>query len=493
MCGISGIYSVNHKLRAEYIKDMADTLRHRGPDDEGFLAVDTKTEKCFLLTGEDSKVEGIRIESFNQPVNLLFGHRRLSIVDTSSAGHQPMSNEDKTIWIVYNGEIYNYLELREELKNLGYKFKSNTDTEVLLTAYEEWGESCLNKFNGMWAFVIYDKRKNILFGARDRFGVKPLYYYLDSNFLAFASEIKAFFKLSFINIGVNRKLIFDYLMFSSNDHGEEGFINNVYELQPSFYFTYDLLRNKFTNNKYYELKYFDNWENFDEKKANEYIALTRQLIVDSIHLRLRSDVPIGSCLSGGLDSSTIVCVVNKLLEEGNIEQIGNSQKVFTSCYEKNSIDESKWAKKVVNQTKTSWYQTFPKADDLIKDIEDIVYYQDIPFSSTSIYAQYRVIKLAKECNIKVLLDGQGGDEIFAGYPTYYRSFFAEILKNLSINSLVGEIRNINNSSVAGRYIIPFIIRVIKSKIIPPFLKEIAPEKKIGILDYLNYDFYIKHR
>ncbi|MFQ5964403.1 MAG: asparagine synthase (glutamine-hydrolyzing) [Candidatus Scalinduaceae bacterium] len=494
MCGIAGILSNKQNNRPEWIINMTNTLRHRGPDDEGFLAIDTRKKEIYQLAGKDSKVNYSRIEEFNQNVDLFLGHRRLAILDTSSLGHQPMSNRDKTIWIVHNGEIYNYIELREELKALGYNFNTNTDTEVLLAAYEEWGENCLTKLNGMWAFVIYDKRKNVVFGSRDRFGVKPLYYYINSDLFAFASEIKSLIKIPYIKTSVNSNAVFDYFVFNWQENEEEGFFKNIFELQPSCGFYYYPSTKTFKKWRYYTLRYSENWEKFDERKFNEFTERISGLISNAVTLRLRSDVPVGTCLSGGIDSSTIVCIVNKILENECMVQIGERQKVFTACYGDNeAIDETKWAKIVAERTRTSWYQTFPNDTDLLEDLEDIVYTQDIPFGSTTIYAQYRVMKLAKEANVKVLLDGQGADELFAGYQAYYRTFFAEILKNLTISTFVRELKNLDNSPLNIRFLFTSMVKLYCARLFSPNLKKLVFRMTSKECKYLNADFWNNHK
>lgn len=215
MCGIAGIYSFRESVSSELIKKMTDTLRNRGPDDEGFLAVNLTSGKVFNLTGAESKTPGRGIKEFNEPANLFLGHRRLSIIDLSSAGHQPMCNEDETLWIVHNGEIYNYIEIRRELEPSGHRFKSQTDTEIILHAYEEWGTECLRFFNGMWAFVIVDLNRNRMFCSRDRVGVKPFYYIHDGKRFCFASELKALLELDGIEIEPNEQIIADYLFWPS--------------------------------------------------------------------------------------------------------------------------------------------------------------------------------------------------------------------------------------------------------------------------------------
>lgn len=494
MCGIVGIFNCKRDVSPKWVIKMTGTLRHRGPDDEGYLAINTRTKEVCPLTGNDSKVNCPRIEAFNGNADMFLGHRRLSILDLSSHGHQPMSNKDKTIWIIHNGEVYNYVELREELKNLGHRFHTNTDTEVLLAAYEEWGKNCLNRLNGMWAFVIYDKNENILFGSRDISGVKPLYYYIDSDFFAFASEIKSLITIPIINTLVNSNAVFDYFAFNWQENEEEGFFKNIIELQPSYGFHYYLSTKTLKKWRYHSLRYYEGWEKFNVDKSAEFATRNAELIFNAVASRLRSDVPVGTCLSGGLDSSIVVCIINKILENESVAQIGERQKVFTACYENNNvIDESKWADIVVERTKTSWHKTFPNSKEFLDDLEDLVYTQDVPFGSTSIYAQYRVMKLANEANVKVLLDGQGADELFAGYQAYYRTFFAEILRNLNINAFIRELRNLDNSPLNLTLLLISLIKLYSVRFFPSPLKRLVFKKNNKEFNYLNADFFNAHR
>jgi len=493
MCGIAGIYGFKRKPENEWIRRMTDVLGHRGPDDEGFLAVDAKSREAYHLTGADSKVPGTRIGDFDRSVDLLLGHRRLSILDTSSLGHQPMPNGSNTLWIVYNGEIYNYLELREQLKDLGYEFRTNADTEVLLAAYEQWGEDCLNRFNGMWAFVIYDSRKNVLFGARDRFGVKPFYYYCDDERFVFASEIKAIVSLPFIDREINPRAVFDYLVFGFQETEEEGFFKNIVELMPSCAFRYNLSSNSMEKWKYYSLETADRWESFDEAKLGEYQSKVRDLLCKAVAMRLRSDVPVGSCLSGGIDSSAIVCIIDQLLRKNGIKQVGSRQRVFTAAHGLEAIDESKWANIVVEQTKTKWHKTVPKSSEFLVDLEDLVRTQDIPFCSTSVYAQYRVMKLAGERDVKVLLDGQGGDELFTGYHRHYGVFAVEMLRRRAIVSFLREWNCAKHSPISRKYLIASLIRITGAKALPASLRAVAVKTTLKQCGYINPEFWSEYK
>jgi len=491
VCGISGI--VAGSIEKEWIESMNTKLKHRGPDDEGYLLVNTKKKIFEERGGKDSKVPLKHVqEQVNFEIDLVFGHRRLSILDLSPAGHQPMKYEKNgdVVWIVYNGEIYNYLELREKLIKEGYEFKTNTDTEVLLASYLEWGFDCVQKFNGMWAFVIYDVGKNLLFGSRDRFGVKPLYYIHKNGYFVFASEIKAILSLPFVKRVVNERILFDYLVFGLSEHTAETFFKDVYRLEPSYNFILNLDNNKLKLERYYRLGYNDSAGVFKQRSFEAYVRKTNELVEKAIDLRLRSDVPVGTCLSGGIDSSVIATVINKLIHEKELPQIGKIQKVFSACYEEQDIDECDYAELVVENTKTEWHRTFPTSEEFLKDLENLIYIQEEPFGSTSIYAQYRVMKLAKEKGVKVLLDGQGGDELFTGYPMYYASYFIELFRNFRFLTLFRELRNLRNSPASLKDIVLFLIRRISVKF-PIEIKLKLLEISQSEMRYLKKEFIKK--
>jgi asparagine synthase (glutamine-hydrolysing) len=357
----------------------------------------------------------------------------------------------------------------------------------------KWGEKCIEKFNGMWAFVIYDSRKNIIFGARDRFGVKPFYYFLGQNYFAFASEIKAILKLPFVQKSINPSAVFDYLILGMEEIEEESFFKNILELRPSHAFTFDLSCNKFTKWKYYTLEYTDRWEKFKSNSAAEYISEIQNLLIRSVEIRLRSDVPVGSCLSGGIDSSTIVCIINRLLQKKSIGEVGKQQRVFTVGHEVEEIDERKWAAMIVDHTRALHQISIPKSDELQNDIEDLVRTQDFPFGSTSIYAQYRVMKMAKEAGIKVLLDGQGGDELFAGYKGFYGVYAFEILKNMDFYTFAREYKHIGNAAVGSRALLSFLCKVFAANIIPKSLMQFSIKSLIRESGYIKPEFWNKYK
>jgi len=430
MCGICGIVSLDNKpIDVSVIKNMADTVRHRGPDGEG-----------FLLAHKESGAWQTSEEIANGNWQIALGHRRLSIIDLSNAGCQPMSYANGQYWIIHNGEIYNYLELRTELESMGYKFNSHTDTEVILAAYDKWGKECLGRFNGMWSFAILDTKNNQLFCARDRAGVKPFYYYFAPNgthgkVFVFSSEIKQLFCHPSVKKSVNDGTLYDYLIYGLLDHSDQTLYKGIRQLRGAHYMIIPLHNN--TSWTPAPIKYWD--INLSNKLNNwsdaQYIERFKELFENSIRLRLRSDVPIGSCLSGGLDSSGIVSIVNKLLKEQGKTEL---QKTFSSCFDDPKYDERRYIEKVIEFTKVTPHYVFPKGERLLEELDKLIWHQDEPFGSTSIYAQWNVFRLAKENGVTVMLDGQGGDEILAGYPTYMGVYFIQLLKQARLLRLTKE-------------------------------------------------------
>ena len=451
MCGIAGIINFSGKVQniPLHIRTITDTIRHRGPDGEGFLfsngseliAAYGKETPEEIISSSLNYAPGVSLENIQtDTIEFSFGHRRLSIIDVSPAGHQPMCDAEKQIWITYNGEIYNYVELREELKQKGFSFRTNTDTEVILQSYLQWGKECVNHFNGMWSFVIYDSRKNLLFGSRDRVGVKPFYYYQDKNVFAFASEQKALLKLPFIKSGINFKAASEFLAGDIYfiERGEQNMFENIFELLPAHNFRIDLKTKSFQKWKYYSLPSKTTFTDFDEKKFNEYRNEAERLLVSSVKLRLRSDVPVGSCLSGGIDSSAIVGIMGKLISSGEKVNLGGRLNVFTLKFNEPGIDESPWAKYIVDQTNAEWNLVTPSADDLLKDFQDMNYAQDIPVCTTGTYGQFQLMRRAKEKGIKVILDGQGGDELFGGYLSHSIVLWKELLRKGKTGRAISE-------------------------------------------------------
>ena len=406
MCGIFGIFG---SLDKELLDAMSKALRHRGPDDVGFF--------------------------FDN--NVALGNTRLSIIDIEK-GHQPIYNEDGTIWTVFNGEIYNFQELRVELEELGHKFYTNSDTEAIVHAYDEWGENCVNKFNGMWAFAIWDKNKKQLFLSRDRLGIKPLYYYFDGKRLIFASEIKAIILDKSISRIPNDRTIYEYLVHGLHDYTEQTFFSQIKRLLPAHNLLVD--ENGVQVQRFWDIQYVNN--EIESSRMDDDVCAERflELFKDSVRLQLTSEVPIGTCLSGGLDSASIAYMINQLLVLNTevIKVIGEQQKTFTACFEDEQIDERKYAKEVIAQTRANGNFVLPSSEQLWEDIRKLVYFQEEPFMSSSVYAQWCVMKLASQ-KVKVVLDGQGGDELFAGYALYYLAFIHDLWKGKKIGSFIKEL------------------------------------------------------
>jgi len=433
MCGIFGIFSPALPGNAA-VKRSLDSIRHRGPDDEGYTLINSRTNASLFVSGPDTCSE-LRDEHRDildvdlKSYDMLLAHRRLSIIDLSCKGHQPMSYADGDVCITYNGEIFNYRELRTELQLSGYRFDSDSDTEVILAAYHKWGQRCVNRFNGQWAFCIYDRRHSKLFCSRDRFGIKPFYYWFDGRTFAFASEIKSLLTLPFIRSEINRPLIPNFVIFHELDTCGETLYQGIFQLAPSHNLIFDLEGKDLRAEKYYELNYLDEMGDYDHQKALRYADDIRDLLIDSVKIRLISDVPVGTCLSGGLDSSSIVVIISKLLKEGGIkqDQIGDKQKTFTVSYDDPSVDEKIHADRVIRHTNVDSYFSYPTAQGLWEELDRFLYHQDGPCLSTTFYAGWDVMRLASR-RVKVVLNGQGGDELLGGYLHYEILYLADIIR-----------------------------------------------------------------
>lgn len=442
MCGIAGIAlkrNVTFNLK-ETIHAMSQSIKHRGPDGEGFLLandsvtipVSSKDTPSFKAS-EFNYIPQKNISEVNGEFNLAFAHRRLSIIDLSETGHQPMALNEGKYWITYNGEIYNYLELKKELELEGVKFISSSDTEVVLQAYKNWGVDCLEKFNGMWSFCIYDVEKHELFCARDRFGVKPFYYVDNQNVFAFSSEQKAFIKGGLIKAEMNEKALHNYLINNRMEPEENNFFEGVKELWPGHYLMYNLKSHQTHTYRYFKLEPDYDYET-DLLSNDELIAQVREKLVNAVNLRLRSDVPVGSCLSGGVDSSVLAALMSK--------NQSNPVYFFTSVFKNKEGDESYFADLMAKHVKGIHKTIEPNEEGLMKELETLVYSQDVPIWDTSTYAQYKVMELAKQNNIKVVLDGQGADELFAGY---HHHFVAKWNYMLSYGNIFGMLSDMSQS------------------------------------------------
>jgi asparagine synthase (glutamine-hydrolysing) len=454
MCGITAIFGIQKPINALLIKKMTNLLRHRGPDDEGFVVFQEKNlDNRFSATpfaGQDTP-EAVRgacypytslavlDEDEENQSSLVFGHRRLSIVDLSPAGHQPMCTPDERFWIVYNGEIYNHRELRKELESLGCRFSSHADTEVILHSYALWGKECLHRFNGMWAFVIFDTHTGKIFISRDRFGIKPLYYWHSvEGFVAIASEIKAFIPLPGWNPKINGPRVYDFLISNCTDHTCETLFQDVFQLRGGEAIEVNIkdLDKPIPVYRWYELKSPPFNGNYSQA-----IQQFSELFSDSVKLRTSVDVPIGSCLSGGLDSSSIVCIVNQLLKKENCADI---QHTISSCSEIELYDERVFIEELTGNRSIFSSYVYPSFDRLTEILDDIIFSQDEPFGSASIFAQWLVFEAAHTQNLKVMLDGQGSDEQLSGYDLVYPYWFAYLCKSGRWMEMCREIKAVRN-------------------------------------------------
>lgn len=409
MCGISAIINrCKEPVDDSRIKAMTDIVGHRGPDSDGYFSSD----------------------------NFALGHRRLAIIDLSPTGNQPMHYLNRYT-IITNGEIYNYIELREELKKEGYSFRSQSDTEVILAAYDHWGFECVNKFNGMWAFVLYDSRKKIFFCSRDRFGIKPFYYTLMNNHFLIGSEIKQFTTQPGWQAHLNHRRAYDFLVYGVRNQSRDTLFNNISQLPGGHNLVYHL------DSDNYEITQWYNPETAIRTNSPDFIEAQKQfseIFTDAVRLRLRSDVKVGSCLSGGIDSSSIVCLANRLLRQ---EKAQDRQETVSSCFDIREYDEQAYINEVIQKTGVIPHRVYPRVDDLFNYLNRIIWHQDEPFVSTSIFAQWEVFKRAAENNITVMLDGQGADELLGGYHIFYGKFLARLIMPQKWARLITEVKHIN--------------------------------------------------
>ena len=406
MCGIAGIISrEKENISISLLKGMTDVIAHRGPDGDGHW--------------------------INEKGTVGFGHRRLSIIDLSHQADQPMHYIGRYT-IVYNGEIYNYLELKKDLEKEGSYFKTFSDTEVLMALYHKHKENCLQKLDGMFAFVIYDQHENKIFAARDRFGEKPFFYTYDQNkHFVYGSEIKAITACTG-NTSLNSQMMYNYLAFGSlinKGDDSETFYRGVKRLPHAHYLLLDVATLQLEIKRYWDI---------DTNNVDKGISLQdakdrlKELFYTSVNRRLRSDVNVGSSLSGGLDSSLIVCVIDDLVKKGkadhSFESSSFKQKTFSARFPGFKKDEGSFMQMVIDETAVEPHFVYPDGQQLVDDIDKLMYFQEEPFGGASILVQNEVMKLAKQNHVTVLLDGQGADEILAGYHGYYPAYFRTLEK-----------------------------------------------------------------
>jgi len=459
MCGITGVFNCKNSVNIENFYKAHLKIRHRGPDDEGFLC--NINNELQLLRGDDT-IGAFHtrkhIKSIKQS-SLVIGHRRLSILDLSSRGHQPQSYRDN--YIVFNGEIYNYIEIREELKEFGYTFNSSSDTEVVLKAYHKWGPSCFSKFNGMWAMAIYDSQTNSVVLSRDRFGQKPLYFIIENDCLVFSSENKFIRKFYDDKFTVNDDYINDYINKGIADHNDSSAFEKISELEPGNYLKFDA--GGISIKRFWDFE--PSFKRFSEEDA---LSQFSTLFEDALKLRMRSDVEVGCLLSGGLDSSLIVCLLHAL---GYIED--NKFQTFSAVFEEKEYSEKRYMDLVQSKTNCKANFIYPKKEGIQDKMNTLLFHAEMPFRSLSFYSKYQIYQsVANDSNIKVALIGQGSDEAFGGYTADYYT---------AITSYLGSFQLKKASAL-----IKFLLRerkISKKQILLSVLKRINP----GILSSKYYN------
>ncbi len=400
MCGIVGFIEVNKSNKSkDIIKKMTFKLRHRGPNDYG-------------------------IETVSEKPSVYFGHTRLSIIDLTHAAHQPMQTNDKNLTLIFNGEIYNYIELRDELSLSGVKFKTKSDTEVVLRAYEKYGVDCFNKFNGMWSIAIFDNRCGTLILSRDRFGKKPLYYYQTKSSIIFASEIKSLFEHPDVSKKPNFKKIYKYLSTNYRyiDIDEESYFQDIFSIPKS---SYVVISSDFNMevHRYWSLDISNINENISD---NDAVSKFREILIDSVKIRLRSDVKVGCMLSGGLDSTSITSIAYKILN--------NPIETFSGITgdTKGIYDETEYIEEVVNDINAKSHYIHIKPEDIFDTINEMLDFHDEPICTVSWYGLYLINKKIKSMDVPVILNGHGGDELLGGYWDHYHYNFYDIKDNKDI-------------------------------------------------------------
>jgi asparagine synthase (glutamine-hydrolysing) len=404
MCGIAVICGINGKpAETTTLERMTEILVHRGPNDSGYY--------------------------FDGPVGL--GFRRLSILDLSPAGHQPMISEDGRFVLVFNGEIYNYVELRKELIDAGYRFRSTGDAEVLLNAYRHWGIDCLPKLNGMWGFFVYDRTRRILFGSRDRFGVKPLYVYRAREQFLFASEIKAIRASGVYRGGVNWKMASRFLLEGRFDETRESFYEGIESIPAGSAFELDL-NGTWKSWMYWDLDRIRGADSQDP--AHEFA----ELFEDAVRLRVRSDVPVGVCLSGGLDSTSIICAAARQRAETNRSAAGGPLLAF--CYMAKEYDESRYISDTLAVSGAKLHVLDTNPGELWDSLTRMLWYQDEPVHTMTAVVGYHLMRLVAANGIRVVLNGQGADETIGGYSSFFSDYWRELLSRGRWRQTITEIR-----------------------------------------------------
>ena len=435
MCVITAVFNKG-RLSSTDLREANQVIAHRGPDDEGYFLW-RQGRSIQIFAGPDtaqqtrSAFQYTDLPDHETDWQVGIGHRRLSIIDLSPGGHQPMHYPEAGLVIAFNGEVYNYIEIREELTRAGHQFHTGSDTEVILHAWAEWGARALPKFNGMFAFVMLDIRNNLLYAVRDRFGVKPLYYTNTPGYLALASEVKQLRVLPEYRFRLNEQTAYDYLQYGLIDHAPTTFEEGVQQLMPGHFLTLDMNTGQSGISRWYELVPTP-WKGTQREAAEQFLDLLK----DSVRLRLRSDVPVGSALSGGLDSSAIVCLMRGVLQDQGLAN--HPIETITSCFEDKKYDEWHFAEVVVKSVGARAHRVYPTLEKLQVDLDNLLWHMDHPFGSTSQFSQWCVFEEARRQGLTVMIDGQGADEQLAGYGGNDLALYAGLLAKHRYGKLAWE-------------------------------------------------------
>ena len=423
MCGLVGIVEPpSARAHEEVVRRMLSVLSHRGPDDEG-----------TYFSGQ-----------------VAFGFRRLSILDLTPTGHQPMSTGDGMVTIVFNGEIYNFIELRQELQARGHTFRSSGDSEVLLRSYLEWGPQCLERLNGMWAFVVHDRRTNTLFGARDRFGIKPLYLYRSGGRLVFASEIKSIRASGCYEDQLNYAVARSFLVDGRLDETPDTFFRGIRQLPAACCFRYSI-----ENADYQESRYWNIRDSAAHKKEH-FAERFAELFEDAVRLHMRSDVPVGIHLSGGLDSTSIACASARVRKETNA-----SGPLFAFSYIAPEFDESEYIRATAAQTGAQLIEFKTSPHELWADLERMLWFQDEPVHTLTALVSFQLMRATAEHGIKVILNGQGADETIAGYPNYFHNYWHGVARSSGLRQAFREMAAnsaVHNGKAPARLLAQLLVR-----------------------------------
>jgi len=469
MCGIGGIVA-REGVAPQRLHAISESIRHRGPDDEGYVSL--RRDGSFEAFRGDGTVEELggmpHWSTANSELTLALCHRRLSIIDLSAAGHQPMLSDDGNLALVFNGEIYNYLEVARELESLGYRVASRGATAVLLAAFEAWGPACVDRLRGMWAFAVYDRRRRRLTLSRDRFGIKPLYYARSGGAFVFASEIKGVLVALPGDPRGSVAEVVRLLTWGGLDYDENTLFEDVHSVPPGCNVHVDGRDLTVSRESYYDVaRRTDRFEGSLEEAVDEY----RTRFDEAIRLHMRSDVRVGACLSGGLDSSLIVA-------RAACER-GGQLPTFTAAYDDPAVDERKYVDlQASHSNRLEPHFVTPGADSLLEDMDNLVWAQDQPLASSSPYAQWAVMRLAATNRIKVLLDGQGADEGIGGYSYFAGVRFLELIRSGRVVDAVAEARRIRDRR--GVAVLPEVGRAAFPQLPSALRRRVRGWRRLGV-------------